>query len=145
MGEQANGFSQPELSQEQGACLGRVLGQCARDDSKPQGKLVSPGEVLQQGFWGREEVLPLSLGSFGQAQGVACVVPSPFLPGWCSQGRAWQLWEERMTWNCSLPLLHPPESPPVNPGCVTSTGTTLPALLALCLSEASPGAIDNNW
>lgn len=51
-----------------------------------------------------------------------------------------------MTWNWSPPLLHPPESPAVDPGFVTSTGTTaLPALLALCLSEASPGAIDNNW
>lgn len=83
MGEQANSFSQPELSEEQGVCLGTVLGQCARhwDDSRPQGKLVSPGEVLQQGFWEREEMPSLSLGSFGQAQGVARVVPSPFLPG----------------------------------------------------------------
>lgn len=83
MGEQANSFSQPELSQEQGACLGAVLGQCAKDwdASRPQGKLVSPGEVLQQAFWEREEVPALLLGSFGQAQGIACVVPSPFLPG----------------------------------------------------------------
>lgn len=51
------------------------------DDSRPQGKLVSPGELLQQGFWEREEVPAVSLGSFGQAQGVACVVPSPFLSG----------------------------------------------------------------
>lgn len=46
----------------------------------------------------------------------------------------------------SPPLLHPPESPTVDPGSVTSIGTTaLPALLALCLSEASPGETDNNW
>lgn len=55
-------------------------------------------------------------------------------------------WEERMTWSQSEPLLRPPESPAVDPGCVTSTGTAaLPALLASCLSEASPGEIDNNW
>lgn len=52
------------------------------DASRPQGKLVSPGEVLlQQEFWEREEVPAPLLGSFGQAQGVACVVPSPFLAG----------------------------------------------------------------
>lgn len=83
VGKQANSFIQSELSQEQGACLGTVLGQCARawDDSRPQGKLISPGEVLQQGFWEREELPALWLGSFGQAQGVACAVPSSFLLG----------------------------------------------------------------
>lgn len=84
MRDQANSFSQPELSQEQGACLGTVLGQCARDwdASRPQGKLVSPGEVLlQQGFWEKEGMPASLLGSLGQAQGVACVVPSPFLAG----------------------------------------------------------------
>lgn len=81
--EQANSLSLPELSQEQGACLASVLGHCARhwDDSRPQGKLVSPGEVLQQGFWEREEVPAVSQGSFSQAQGAVCAVPSPFLPG----------------------------------------------------------------
>lgn len=83
MREQTNSFSQPELSQEQGVRLGTVLRQCARhwDDSRPQGKLDSPGEVLQQGFWEREVVPAVSLGSFGQAQGAVCAVPSPFLPG----------------------------------------------------------------
>jgi len=46
-----------------------------------EGKLLSLEEVLEQGSWGREEVPGLLLGSAGQAQGVACVVPSPFLPG----------------------------------------------------------------
>lgn len=84
MGEQANSFSQPELSQEQGAFLGAVLGHCARhwDDSRPQGKLVSLEEVLQQGFWEREEVPALSLGSFGCS--LCCTIPTP---AWVLQPR----------------------------------------------------------
>lgn len=147
MREQANSFSQPELSQEQGACLGTVLGQCAR-----LGCLEASGEagfprrgVITAGILGKGRGASSLAGFFWPSPGcsLCCTIP---IPGWVMQPRqTWQLLEERMTWSWSPPLLHPPESPTVHPGCVTSTGTALPALLALCLSEASLGAADNNW